>query len=87
MPKEFDEDQNTELQFVIKSGFHEIPNKLNLGEVDFYISLKKLERAGLVREIVGMYFSYHGERYIISNAFIKLMEFIKYNANSPIFSY
>jgi hypothetical protein len=41
MPKEFDEDQKTELKFVVNTGFHEILNRLDLNKRDFYISLKK----------------------------------------------
>lgn len=85
-PDKFDEKENTELKFVIRTGFHEIRPKLELNEIDFDTSLRKLERAGLVKEIVGMYFGYNGGLYSITRAFIRLMNFLKTNANQPTFS-
>jgi hypothetical protein len=57
-----------------------------MNETDFKISLYKLSRAGLIKEIVGTYVSYTGGHYLITPAFKRLMNFIKYS-KEPIFNY
>ena len=85
-PDKFDmeSDTNTELKFVVNNGWHTIQGICNLSEDNFKISLYKLSRAGLVKEIVGAYVSYSGGLYLITPAFQKLMHFIRYS-NEPIF--
>jgi hypothetical protein len=78
---------NTELKYVVEEGkWHEIKDKLGLDEVNFNISLIKLSRVGLIKEIVGPYVGYAGWLYLITPAFIRLMKLIKY-ANEPTFNY
>ena len=78
---------NTELKYVVEEGkWHEIKDKLGLDEVNFNISLIKLSRVGLIKEIVGPYVGYAGWLYLITPAFIQLMKLIK-NANEPTFNY
>jgi len=88
MPEKFDveSNENTELKFIINSGWHDIRGKLALTEADFNIALTKLVRAGLIKETVGMYGNYTGGIYLITPAFKKLMLLIAY-ANEPLFSY
>jgi hypothetical protein len=56
MPEKFDveSDENTELKFIVNNGWHNIRNICGLVEADLNISLYKLLRAGLIKEIVGM---------------------------------
>jgi hypothetical protein len=76
MPKQFGEDKNTELDFCYeKVRWHEIRGYCNLDEAEFIISLSKLAKAGLIKEIVGMYVSYHAGHYLITPAFKKTYEF------------
>lgn len=87
MPEKFDIDSDkTELKFIVERKWHEIKTKFGLSEVDFNISLIKLSRAGLIKEIVGMYAGYTGWLYLITPAFKRLMKLIQY-ANEPTFSY
>ena len=72
---------------IVEEGkWHEIKDKLGLDEVNFNISLIKLSRVGLIKEIVGPYVGYAGWLYLITPAFIRLMKLIKY-ANEPTFNY
>jgi hypothetical protein len=57
-----------------------------LDDVRFQTSLHKLSRAGMIKEIVGMYGNYVGGRYIITPTFLSLMKFIHFRANDPLFS-
>jgi hypothetical protein len=86
MPQRFDEEENTELKFIVRKGWHNIRSVCNLAETDFNIALYKLSRAGLIKEIVGMYLGYKGGLYLITPAFKGLMDFISYT-NEPLFTY
>jgi hypothetical protein len=89
LPESFDieSNDNTELKNVIEKGnWHEIKKKLGLPEADFNISLIKLTRAGLVKEIVGPYVNYTGWHYLVTPAYRRLMKLIQY-ANEPIFNH
>lgn len=87
MPKEFDHEENTQLNFVVNGGWHNIRQICKLDEIDFEIALGKLSRAGLIKEIVGMYIEYKGGLYLITPAFKRLMKFIRANVNEPLFNY
>jgi hypothetical protein len=78
---------NTELKFVVNSGWHELQKRCKLDEVDFKIALHKLSAAGLIKEIVGMYANYTGGLYLITSTFQRLMNFIRLSANDPLFNY
>jgi len=69
---------NTELNFVVNNGWHNLQRMCNLGDVQFRIALHKLSTAGLIKEIVGMYNNYTGGLYLITPAF--------QNANDPLFN-
>ena len=88
MPEKFDFDsqEHTELEFTIRTGWHSIRDSLGMDETDFKIALYKLSRAGLIKEIVGTYVSYTGGHYLITPAFRRLMDFIKYS-KEPVFKY
>jgi hypothetical protein len=88
MPEKFDFDsqEHTELEFTVKTGWHDIRDALEMNETDFKIALHKLSRAGLIKEVVGTYVSYTGEHYLITPAFKRLMNFIRYS-KEPIFNY
>ena len=88
-PEKFDIDsaENTELKFVIRSGWHDIKNLCQLDEIDFDISLRKLARTGLIKEIVGPYVGYTGGLYLITRTFRKLTNFIQLGTDTPLFYY
>ena len=87
-PAEFDfnSQDNTELKFIVKSGWHDLQRLSNLGDEEFRLALLKLTNAGLIKEIVGMYMNYTGGLYLITPTFQSLMNFIKLNANDPLFN-
>ena len=61
MPEKFDPDKgNTELKFAENNGWHDLKSICQLTETDFSIILFKLERTGLVKEILGSYMDYTG---------------------------
>jgi len=88
MPEKFnfESKENTELEFTVRTGWHEIRDALEMNETDFKIALHKLSRAGLIKEIVGTYVSYTGGHYLITPAFRRLMDFIRYS-KEPVFNY
>jgi hypothetical protein len=88
MPEKFNLEsrENNELEFTVRTGWHNICSSLEMNETDFKIALYKLSRAGLIKEIVGTYVGYTGGHYIITPAFKILMDLIKYS-NEPTFNY
>jgi hypothetical protein len=88
MPEKLDPDKgNTELNFVVEHCWHELKTICQLTEVEFRISLSKLARTGLIKEIVGTYVSYSGAHYIITPIFQRLMNFIQLGTDTPLFNY
>jgi hypothetical protein len=87
MPSTFDSKENTELKFIVNSGWHDIRHLCQLDEVDFSIALGKLARTGLTKEIVGLYVGYTGGLYLITPTFKKLMNFIQLRTDTPLFNY
>jgi hypothetical protein len=83
---DFNSQDNTELKFVVKTGWHDLQRLCNLGDEEFRIALLKLTNAGLIKEIVGMYMDYTGGLYSITPTFQSLMKFIKLNTNDPLFN-
>jgi hypothetical protein len=88
-PEKFDidSDENTELKYIVRSGWHDIKNLCQLDEIDFDISLRKLARTGLIKEIVGSYAGYTGGLYLVTRTFRKLMNFIQLGTDTPLFYY
>ena len=53
-----------------------------IDDVNYY--LKRIERTGLIKEIVGVYFDYIGGVYRITNGFKKMMDYINYKPQDSI---
>lgn len=88
LPETFDFDKgDTELKFVVEHGWHNIMVSCQLTEEEFRISLLKLARTGLIKEIVGTYVSYKGGHYIITPTFKRLMKLIPLGTDTPLFNY
>jgi hypothetical protein len=83
---DFESQDNNELKFVVSSGWHKLEELCNLERTQFDIALHKLSSAGLIKEIVGMYVNYTGGLYVKTPAFQSLMNFIRLNANDPLFN-
>jgi hypothetical protein len=77
-PLQFDIEskENTELNFIVRNGWHELQNLCKFDEVDFKISLHKLSTSGLIKEIVGMYGNYTEGLYLITPTLQRLTNFI-----------
>lgn len=77
LPKfDIESPDNTELKYIVRKGWHNIPDICHITEQEFTISLLKLARAGLIKEIVGTYSNYTGGLYLITPLFQNLMRFI-----------
>jgi hypothetical protein len=87
-PDHFDaesQDKN-ELKFVTESGWDKLEEHSPVKGLDRRIALHKLSAAGLIKEVVGVYLSYTGGKYIMTPMFQKLINFIHLRANDPLFS-
>jgi len=78
-------DAPDELQFVNSRNWDTIQNEASLDKLEFNLALLKLSQAGLIKEVMGSYIGYFGGKYIITDIFRKLMQFISY-ANEPLYS-
>jgi hypothetical protein len=88
IPEKFDPDKgNTELKFALEHGWHDLRAMCQLTEVEFRISLGKLVRTNLIKEIVGPYVNYPGGAYLITPTFQKLMKFVQLGTDTPLFNY
>jgi hypothetical protein len=88
IPEKFDSDKgNTELKFAVEHGWHDLKTICQLTEVEFRISLGKLARTSLIKEIIGTYVSYPGGIYVITPTFQRLMNFIQLGTATPLFNY
>lgn len=75
-PKSFDGDDN-ELNFINRQGWRDIPKNLGLNEMELRLSLINLNKAGLIRPIIGTYFNFvGGNDFIITEMFSELMSLI-----------
>jgi hypothetical protein len=78
LPKfDIESEDNTELKYIVRKGWHDIPNLCHVTEQQFNISLFKLSKAGLIKEIIGTYSNYTGGLYLITPLFQDLMRFLK----------
>jgi hypothetical protein len=87
-PEKFnpEDDRDNELAFVIKSGWENLQTKCNLNQTDFLLSLHKLSNANLIKQIIGVYASYLGGKFIITPTFQRLMSILSYS-KEPLFNY
>lgn len=72
----FPRSSDNELMEIRFAGWDKLPDITGLDFDDLQFHFKRLESAGLIREITGMYLGYTGGVYRITNAFKRLMEFI-----------
>lgn len=64
------------LAWANRCGWEDIVQSYSMRKEDIDFLLKRLERSGLIKEVVGMYLGYGGGIYIINNTFRKMMKFI-----------
>lgn len=70
------------LKFVKASGWDKLPEIVSnkgINKDDLSFILKRLERTGLITEIVGMYFGYNGEVYMITPTLRRIMTLLQEN--------
>ena len=72
-PKE----NENELQWATRKGWGNLAAESGLDEKDVIFLLKRLERTGLIREVTGFYLGYEGGKYVITEAFRKLMDYLE----------
>jgi hypothetical protein len=83
-PNEVTPEEKSELKFVRESGWNTLRERCKMDEDTYSVSLLKLSRAGLIKEIVGTYSSYGGHKYIITPLFQRLIKIISYH-KEPLF--
>jgi hypothetical protein len=76
-----------ELKEVKKMGWDNICQECNLDDVSFQLSLIKLSRAGLIRELVGYLDNAGQGTYIITDGFKKFADFIRTTSSQPVMSF
>lgn len=78
-------DEYRELQFVKERRWDDLLQQSKMHEIEFNLSLFNLTKSGLIREVLGSYIGYYGGKYVITDAFRKLMLYVQFS-NTPIFS-
>jgi hypothetical protein len=67
-----------DLQWAYKMGWKNLADKLpTVSREDLPFVLQRLSKSGLIKEVTGSYFDYVGGVYVITDAFRKLMQFLK----------
>lgn len=77
LPEEFNSIEQDELRHVKDSGWDDLPNTLRINKSQFGLSVTKLVRIGLLRQVIGTYQSYIGDAYSITPVFRTLMTLIE----------
>jgi hypothetical protein len=75
-PENFTSIEQDELKIVKQSGWDSLPTITRMGQSDFTLSVVKLVRTGLIRQVVGTYVSYIGDAYRITPVFRTLMRLL-----------
>lgn len=75
--KEDPESEDSILLWARKMGWDNLPEILSIHSEDLSFLLKRIEKTGLITEITGTYWDYAGGTYVITNAFRKIMEYLK----------
>lgn len=70
-------DKEADLGWVKRCGWEHIIESVPAEDINFL--LKRLERTGLITEVMGMYLGYSGGVYKITDTFRKMMEFLNLN--------
>jgi hypothetical protein len=77
LPEEYTSIEQDELKGVKESGWDDLPNILGMNKSQFSLSVAKLVRAGLLRQVIGTYQSYIGDAYSITPAFRTLIKLVE----------
>jgi hypothetical protein len=76
-------DEN-ELKWAIQKGWKQLSEQCSIPKEDLPFVLLRLQRSGLIREIIGTYMDYKGGVYIITESFRKLMRYLgEISENAP----
>ncbi len=65
------------LQWAKRKGWENLASECVLDEKDLDFLLKRLEKSGLIKEVVGLYVGYEGGVYVITETFRKLMGYLE----------
>lgn len=63
---------------------HKIVEKLGIDNEDLSFVLTRITRTGLIRELTGMYWDYHGEEYAPTNTLFRFMEYLNQRRLSSV---
>ena len=66
-----------ELGIVKESGWDNLPQICKMDKAEFDLSLTKLVRAGLLRQVIGTYIGYIGDAYRITSSFRMMMKLLE----------
>jgi hypothetical protein len=77
IPDDFANIEQNELKTIKESGWSNLPSITGMNKSEFSLSVTKLVRTGLLRQVIGTYASYIGDAYRITPFFRDLMKFIE----------
>jgi hypothetical protein len=77
IPPDIQPGTDNEVKLVRESGFYELRKSLTLDDAQYGLSITKLSRAGLIRQVVGSYIGYTGDAYMITPVFRKMIDLIQ----------
>jgi hypothetical protein len=76
-PEEILDINQNELKIVKESGWDKLPQICEMNKAQFDLSLSKLVRAGLLRQVIGTYGYYIGDAYRITLSFRMMMKLLE----------
>jgi hypothetical protein len=76
-PPDIDHKVHNELHVVKQSGYDTLKTTCKMNNAEFDLSLNKLIRAGLIRQVVGSYIGYIGDAHRITHTFRTLMQLLE----------
>ena len=76
-PEEIVDLDQDELRIVKERGWDNLPQSCKMNKAEFDLSLSKLVRAGLLRQVIGTYVGYIGDAYRITSSFRMMMQLLE----------
>ncbi len=78
------QETETELQWALGKGWNDMSEQSQVPKEELQFALLRLQRAGLAKEITGTLLDYTGGVYVITDAFRRLMDFLRERPDADV---